>query len=213
MKKFFFKLLQQAMIYVSVIVLIYFKAYAKQDETFLTCLGKEETALLKLGAKFPNGPVAYLNQQLIQSLAYASSVKLKNQYLQQVCDSKKRSSSLTMLYLLLIHKSDIFIIPQSEDKKDILAKSNISSLVDDAPYLFFQYLSQLQGVMPHATCLPDNISEIAYFHERFKHLEEDLGPKKLANETDKIMSIFNKLDNLDNIYIRCQKRASKKNSN
>ncbi len=170
----------------------------------MACLGQEE---LKIHRTKTVGPAYFLNQLFINELATIYGLTLKKNALEEVCQTKDFSPSVNLLKILLLRGKEAFDIPEGAKLGgvDALAASSLESFLERMPHVFFTYLSQLQALAPQAKCLSREIPEIAYFMERYKYLEDAVGPQKLIQERTKVLSIFAKLKRFDAILKKCQK--------
>lgn len=179
-----------------------------QVNPLMACLGQEE---LRIHRTKTFGPVYFLNQLFISELATIYGLTLKTDVLDEVCQSKDFSPSVKLLKVLLLQGRSAFDIPTDANLGGVkaLAASSLTSFLDRIPHVFFTYLSKLQALTPKAKCLEQKISEIAYFMERFKYLEDAVGTRKLIEEGEekKVISIFKKLQRFDLILKQCKKRS------
>lgn len=186
------------------ICIISYLAPVQAEQTLLKCLGKEELVIHKTKM---SGPVYRLNQYFINEMSRASELKLRPQSLQKICKGR-HSPSVELLFLLLLEGQNIFRFSQWKEDDPTVAlmqqKSAISSIFDELPHIFFNYLSSLQAIAPKAKCLEREIPEIAYFIERIKYLEVEVAQTQLLREKDKIKRIFGRLQDLDDILRSCR---------
>ncbi|MCF8059503.1 MAG: hypothetical protein K9K67_09415, partial [Bacteriovoracaceae bacterium] len=165
--------------------------------------GQEE---LKIHRSKSTGPAYYLNQVFINELATIYGLTLKPKVLADVCQKGLFSPSVNLLRILLLDGRDAFEIPKEANLGGAagLATSSLESFIEEAPHLFFNYLSKLQAMAPNAPCLEKEIPEIAYFMERYKWLEDMVGTRKLITDKEKINAIFRKLLRFDDIIKNCK---------
>ncbi len=171
----------------------------------LQCLGQEE---LELHKSKNTGPVYELNQKLVNQIATIPNLVVSDKNIQTICHHKEYGPSLSLIRLMLIEGGDIFDI-----KKDAighgLAIGQLASFVEQAPHIMFNYLSQIQALMPSAHCLTDELPEVQFFYDRYKYLEGDLNGKQLMKDTKRLDKIFKGLNRIDLIIKRCNDRAAK----
>ena len=75
----------------------------------------------------------------------------------------------------------------------------------------FDYLNEVQGLMPTAYCLTTHIPEVQFFYDRYKYLEEDLSGFQLIEDKNRLDQIFKKMKRVDIIMDQCKKKKSKAN--
>jgi hypothetical protein len=169
----------------------------------LVCLAQEELALHK---SKNHGPVYNLNQTLVNQIAMIPKLIVSQENINRICHNKKYGPSLSLLRLILINDGNIFTI-----KKDSaghgLAVGQLGSFIESAPHIMFDYLNEIQALMPYAQCLKDEIPEVQYFYDRYKYLEEDLSGNQLIQNKDKLNAIFKKLNQLEEVIDNCRKKA------
>ena len=71
----------------------------------------------------------------------------------------------------------------------------------------FNYLNEIQALMPYAYCLSNEVPEVQYFYDRYKYLEEDLNGGQLLKDKKKVKAIFKKIKNLDKVIENCKATA------
>lgn len=173
----------------------------------LKCLGKEELMLHKTKN---TGPVYYLNQTLVNHIATIPNLEVSAKNVRIVCHHPEFGPSLSLIRLILLDGGKIFNI-----KKDAvghgLAVGQLGSFIEQAPHIMFNYLSEIQALMPTATCLTEEIPEVQYFYDRYKYLEGDLSGNQLMSDKLKIDRLFRGLNHIDRMIKRCKARANKKN--
>lgn len=181
--------------------------------SILSCLGQEE---LKIHQAKTTGPVYYLNQYFINAMATNNKVQLKQDYLQKICADRDFSPSVNFLFYYLLEGREIFdlaTIHKSQDAKEAYELSALSSFANEIPHIFFNYLSQLQGLVQRPDCLSQQIPEVGFFLEQFRVLEEDLPPGQLMEDKVKIKKIFSKLKQFDRILEICNRSTEKEEKN
>lgn len=190
------------------ICLFCFQLFAKDRHLLLECLGQEELILHK---NHVTGPNYRLNQFLIEELAAASDIQLKENYVNLVCNEKDFSPSVALLRLLLIKGLEIYNLPSKKNVYErALQKGTIESLLDRIPHVFFQYIASLQALTDDPKCLNRHVKNLDYFILRFRYLEGDLDANVILAETKKVNEIFQSLKGLDEINDRCKKAKLKK---
>jgi len=184
-------------------------AFSQQvfSNELLKCLGKEEWFIHK---KKLSGPLYKLNQTFTNEVAGSNSLVVKKKYLKKICNPIDNSSSVTFLKLALLHGLDIYKSSSSEDEKlKALRKSNLQNFNDKIPLVFFDYLSQLQSLTDYPHCMKENIPELNYYLERYKHLQNEFSASKLMNDKSKIIAIFEKLNHFDKYLKKCNRQQKK----
>lgn len=171
----------------------------------MKCLGDEEK---KLYQNKDQGPLYYLNKELIGLFVLFSDVELKENYFNEVCSNKHQSTSHELLKLLLVKQEKIFITP-----KTVLnateAGNRESFFIDmeqQIPQIFIKYISMTQGKMKHPHCLEDEIPELKSFLNKVKYLEGTVSLELIISENNIIDKIFDKLRNLPEIALKCKAR-------
>ena len=172
------------------------------NSTILHCLGKEESIIHRAKS---DGPLYKLNQALINKLSSISSLNVKEEYLQKICNPQDFSPSVEFLRIGILYEMKAF---QTKGVSNF-QKGQLKSLLEDIPHLLFNYLSSLQALSPKAKCLKEKIPELAYFIERYRYLETDYPAKRLLEEKGKVQKLFNGLKRLDKIMAACKKEAKK----
>ncbi len=169
----------------------------------LTCLGKEE---LQLHKSKNTGPVYNLNQTLVNQIATIPNLVISAENTREVCQNKDFGPSLALLRLILLEGGSLFTI-----KKNVvghgLAVGQLGTFIESAPHIMFNYLNEVQALMPYAYCLTNEVPEVQYFYDRYKYLEEDLNSPQLLKDKSKVNGIFKKIKNLDKIIKSCKKTA------
>ena len=193
-------LIRQYLTYLLAVIMV--PVYAGQSP-LLKCLGEEEN---KIHKHKENGPVYRLNQILINELIEGLSVEVKDPFMQEICGEGVSSPSIQLIKLLLLDGELIFEKGHSENI--INQGAGAKSLLDQAPRFFFSYLADLQSTTPKSGCLEENIPEVKFFLERFKHLEAEISRSQLLDDKDKLESIFLKLQDFDGIVGRCLKKST-----
>lgn len=180
-----------------------------QNDTnkLLYCLGQEE---LRIHAANDTGPLYLLNQRMIGEFTQIKNRNLKDVYQSEVCKSK--STSLSLLQLLLKHKDEIFLPINLESHEKELQDQNIKTLIDHAPGIFLDHLSQIQGTMPTANCLEKHIPEIVKIRDDFKYLQTILTSFQILESEDRYNIIIDKLQDLENFKRLCEKELTKTKS-
>jgi hypothetical protein len=175
-----------------------------QANELLKCLGKEE---LKIHQKKSTGPIYQLNQTFTNAVAAASEIDIKKKYLDKICKSKQNSTSVSFIKVALLEGIKIYKSNNLVDEKlKAMQLYNIENFNNKIPLVFFKYLSQLQALTTYPHCFNENIPEIPYYLERYKYLQDEYEATRLMNDKAKIKSIFAKLNKLDSILKKCNKK-------
>lgn len=178
----------------------------------LKCIGKEE---MKLHKERTFGAIYTLNQVFINELIKNNDIRLKNQYVDKVCDSSKLAVSVNLLKYIMLKGKEIFDLTDDGDSvgddqtSPMLKLSTIESLKSQIPYLFFQFLSSMDAETAFAGCLALKIPEIKEFLGRYEHLSEDFFRADLEANKTRVALIFKKLENFEQIKKDCQKIHAK----
>ena len=178
------------------------KAFCAPSE-ILVCLGDEE---LKLHKSKNMGPIYNLNQTLVNQIATIPNLVVSRKNTLEICHNKDFGPSLSLLRLILLKGGSIFNI-----KKNVaghgLAVGQLGTFVESAPHIMFNYLNEIQALMPYAYCLSNEVPEVQYFYDRYKYLEEDLNGGQLLKDKKKVKAIFKKIKNLDKVIENCKATA------
>ena len=192
-------------------------ANAQQNETLLTCLGKEEW---KYHQSQMSGPYYNLNQSLLNHLSSIQDVTLKIDIFKYVCEEKSSSPSLRLLSAILSQGTKIFNLQSRAGETQSFSEmrhSSIKALEAEAPHLFFSFLAQLQTLVPYPHCFKTKMPELDALMTNFLYLEEDVDVSILLKDKEKISRIFNRLESFSEIKKECAKIQeeldSKKNFN
>ncbi len=171
----------------------------------LQCLGQEELMLHKTKN---TGPVYNLNQTLVNQIATIPNLVVSDRDIKIICENKDYGPSLSLIRLMLLEGRSIFSI-----KKDAvghgLAIGQLGTFVEQSPHIMFNYLNEVQALMPTAHCLTDEIPEVQFFYDRYMFLEEDLNGRQLLKDKKRLNAIFKKINHLDRIIKNCKARAAK----
>ncbi len=187
-----------------------FFCHARQKTLFI-CLGEEESALHKAKS---TGAAYQLNQKLIAKLTATNNIQVKPEFLKQICQSQDFSPSVKFLQIVLLNGVKVFQIPKGGNAYiRNYQKNSVNAFVSEVPHIFFAYLLNLQALTPRALCLEEAIPELSYFFERYKYLETDYTAEHLIDDKSKLTRVFQKLKNLDQIVLNCQKRKNSKTRN
>ena len=152
------------------------------------------------------GPIYKLNQTLVNKLIVANDLHVKDLYLNQICESKIYSPSLKLLHFLLTDGVKIFNKGKSDDPQDpfVFQLQVGRELAQEAPDIFFRFLSSLQSVTPLAKCLETEIPELQEFYDRAKYLRGDVSEEQVFKEENLINRLFGKLANFNHYFNRCE---------
>ncbi len=164
----------------------------------MVCLGNEEE---RLHLSKTMGPIYKLNQLFINEFASANDVRLRPDYVFEVCEGRRFAPSVGLLRLLMLKGRDIFMM----EGLDLHQKAMAEELSERAAYIFFNYLAGLQGITAHPQCLGKKIPETKDFAERFQYLEGDQSTRWILKDTNKIERIFQRLSSFDQIMKECEK--------
>ncbi|MBC97271.1 MAG: hypothetical protein CME63_05945 [Halobacteriovoraceae bacterium] len=188
-------------------LLLSFSALHAAPSPILICLGQEELQLHKTKNK---GPVYNLNQTLINKLATIPNIIVSKKHTEMICNNKDYGPSISLLRLILLEGKSLFKI-----KKNVaghgLAVGQLGNFIESAPHIMFDYLNEVQGLMPTAYCLTTHIPEVQFFYDRYKYLEEDLSGFQLIEDKNRLDQIFKKMKRVDIIMDQCKKKKSKAN--
>lgn len=188
------------------VALLYGTQIYAAPNLLLQCLAKEESRL----HKGKNQGVLYrLNQEFINELASSNDIALKKNFIDEICQSKTHSPSVSLLRLLLLKESDLYDLSLSEVDPSMrpFKMGYINEFQKQIPRLFIGYLSGLQAEMATPDCLIKAIPELAVFNERLKYLEEELSTHDVISDKKRIEKIFSKLEKRNEIEKACQKKA------
>ncbi|WP_127717352.1 hypothetical protein [Halobacteriovorax sp. HLS] len=168
----------------------------------LFCLGQEEQ---KLHVNKRTGPQYFLNQYFINEAASTGIFKLKNSYYEEICERREFPPSVGLMKNILINEKKIFEkVKMGSAHLEALYDSGLDTLVENAPHIFFQFLSIVQSHTRYAHCFKENIPELHSLMNSYQYLEEDTEPGQLIQNKKSIRIIFDKLKHLDAIYERCE---------
>ena len=185
--------------------LLFSKLALAVPSPILACLAQEE---LNLHKSKNTGPVYNLNQTLVNQIATIPNLKLSRENLDLVCSNKLYGPSLSLLRLIILEGKKIFSIKKGSAGHG-LAMGQLGTFVETSPHIMFDYLNEIQALMPYAHCLTDEIPEVKYFYDRYKYLEQDLNGYQLIQDKNKIDRIFIGLSKMDQILKSCKARAKK----
>ena len=179
-------------------MIVFFADIEATIDPFIKCLGEEELLIHK---SRETGPAYNLNQWIISEVA-GQGIRVKEEYLPDICSDKDFSPSVSFLRLLLLKNKEIFVHKNTPI---------LDSLIHRLPYLFFGYLAQLQALTPKANCLADNSADIAYFFMRIRYLQNELSVQELLGEKERIFKVFEDIKRFDKIIESCkaQKKINK----
>ena len=202
-----------AMQYILLICLLLFSsaellARTKKNKLIL-CLAKEEEVIHQGKS---TGPIYKLNQTLVNKLIIASDLHVKDFYVDKICESKIYSPSLKLLHFLLTEGISIFNKGTSNDPQDpfVFQLQVGKELAQEAPDIFFRFLSGLQSVTPLPKCLETEIPELQEFYDRAKYLRGDVSEDQVFKEENLINRLFAKLANFNHYFKRCEILKSEK---
>lgn len=192
-----------------IVAILYGTQIYAAPNLLLQCLAKEESLL----HKEKNQSALYrLNQEFINELASSNDIALKKNFIDEICQSKKHSPSVSLLRLLLLKESDIYDLSLSEIEPAMrpFKMGYINEFQKQIPRLFVQYISGLQAEMATPDCLSTAIAELQTFNERLKYLEEEMATHEMIKDKNRIDLIFTKLQNIKSIQKNCEKIAGQK---
>lgn len=192
-----------------IVAILYGTQIYAAPNLLLQCLAKEESLLHK---EKNQGALYRLNQEFINELASSNDIALKKNFIDEICQSKKHSPSVSLLRLLLLKESDIYDLSLSEIEPAMrpFKMGYINEFQKQIPRLFVQYISGLQAEMATPDCLSTAIAELQTFNERLKYLEEEMGTHEMIKDKNRIDLIFTKLQNIKSIQKNCEKIATQK---
>ncbi len=183
---------------------VFFSSHNALASGVLKCLGAEELMLHKQKS---TGPVYKLNQEFINEFSSWGRINIDQKKLLDICESKSFPPSVNLLRHFLLDRKNIFTLEKSnQENKALLAlqRSLINSFIAKVPKFLFQYLSNLQSLTNDPKCLSQQVPEIAFYMNKFKYLEEEIGGENLINDKDKIKEIFKKIRRFDKIIKECE---------
>ena len=143
----------------------------------------------------------------MNKLIVANGLHVKEFYVDKICESKIYSPSLKLLHFLLIEGDGIFNQGKGKDPKDpfVFQLQVGKELAQEAPDMFFRFLSNLQAVTPVAKCLETEIPELQEFYDRAKYLRGDISEKQVFQEGNLINRLFGKLANFNRYFEKCER--------
>jgi len=166
-------------------------------------MGKEEEGIHK---RKNAGAVYKLNQTLISEIIADDSIKIKSEYIEEICHNPNNlHPSVYLLQLLLTKKEDIFIFSKKIDAKNILSKISVENITNNAKGIFLEYLGFLQSSAPTSDCLTKNIPYLSEIIINYRYLEEDVPSDYVMIDPNKVNSIFQKFSNIESIFQKCLK--------
>ena len=169
--------------------------------TILKCLGAEEA---KIHKQKISGPIYKLNQWFINQFARIANTNIKQTYLKKICVENNNFISLDLLELILIEGKNIFPNKISSSTYTI-TNLELESILDKAPHLFFNFITDIQSLAPTSNCMEKHIPEIKYFSERFLYLEEEIDTKNVLKNKTMLKNAFKKLKKSDAILKKCER--------
>lgn len=172
----------------------------------LKCLAQEE---LQLHKSKNTGPVYNLNQTLINQIATIPDLIVSDDKIEVICHHKDFGPSLSLIRLMLLEGRKIFSI-KKEAVGHGLAIGQLGTFVEQSPHIMFNYLSEVQALMPTAHCLTDEVPAVQFFYDRYKYLESDLKGEQLIKDKERLNDIFINLNHLDKIIKRCKAKKEAK---
>jgi hypothetical protein len=140
-------------------------------------------------------------------MAGANELELVTGVEEKICRHPKHPPSVSLLKELLINGLTIFKIPVDRSGGHAQAMNMLWTLEAELPLTFFNYLSSLQSYAKDPKCMEKFIPDLAYFMERTKYLESDIDTKELLKPREKLVNIFEKIENIKEVYKRCQTSA------
>lgn len=167
----------------------------------IKCLGLEE---LHLHKNKHTGPDYKLNQKLINLIAEANDIKVKQSDLKEICHHKSFTPSVSLLKSLTLKGGKIFKLNKENFSQFLRQRSVVMKIEDEIPRIFFKYLSNIQSFMSKPNCLEKEVPNIKYFLQRVKYLESTFTAKEILKEKDRVDQIFTKLQNMDALIKKCQ---------
>lgn len=178
--------------------------YLVNAKSLLECLGKEELRIHKAKS---DGPAYRLNQLFVNELSGFSKIALRKEYVPRVCESSTFSPSVSFLREVLLSGTKIFDLSKSSSNTNIYSYklARIKSFKERVPLIFFNYLSSLGALAPHAFCLSNHVPNLSYFMDQYKYLEAEYTADRLMNDKGKLEELFNALEHLDGIIKTCKK--------
>ncbi len=171
----------------------------------MQCLANEEYIIHKDASK---QYLYRLNQMLVNEFASASSIDLRPEKLNQICQG---AASENLLKALLLEGKNIFIIKTSLlENERYMIKTSIETLLDRTTKIFFQYLLVLENNVGVPNCLRNAIPEIGHFSSQFQDLQVQISRDRLLAEKEKIVRLFAGIKKIESIKKRCKSKSSPK---
>lgn len=163
-------------------------------QKLIHCLGQEE---LEFHKTKEGGPVYELNRQLISEFASFRKLKLKPKHLKQICQ-KFGNPSLRLIEKILIERRGLFETSSISPYDELLLKQ----LFQNAPRIFFSYVSTLQSETKTYDCLEKSIPELKKLSEQYLYLENEIAINRIFKRKP-LSKIFNKLKDFETIKHSC----------
>ncbi|MFW5888070.1 MAG: hypothetical protein ACOCUH_04660 [Bacteriovoracia bacterium] len=195
------------------LLIIYFTvnavAWSQSNKTdvkeLILCLADEEEYYHE---KNLAGPLYELNQLLINRLATFSSLKnifINKKYLKSICSPDTFSPSEKLFRHLILERDKLFIVKAESPEEKIILDSLIKELIDEAPDIFFNYLTFIQKSMPTSDCLTKNVPTLAKLQERMQYLTPQIGKNKAFYGGKLVQKVLKSLYPLEVLYLKCIK--------
>lgn len=176
-------------------------------ETMIQCLGREENLLHH--HRF-NGPLYSLNQKLLNALIVASDLKFKESYIKKICHSSEFSPSVNLLRHLLIEGKEIYQVDEKMPGLQAQKYQVIELFLSEIPPLFFQYLADLQYLLPTPDCLQKQLPFLTKFLFEYQYGERETEWSEQLMEKKRLDKIFQSLRKFDNLIKVCQQQVTPK---
>jgi hypothetical protein len=176
------------------------------------CLALEEQ---KIHQKKQTGPHYFLNQQIFNHWVSIAHLKIRPEFVREICHHPYFSPSLALTYMVLRYQQELFSYSsEAVEKAQQLALTK--EMVEKIAEVWPQYLATLQSTLPYPKknnkiwketwpCLEELVPEIKTYLDKFLYLEEELGTQKLLSDKKDFQKIFEKLKSLDTLNQRCKK--------
>lgn len=180
-------------------------SFAVRDERqLLKCLGEEEK---KFHMTKNTGPLYDLNQRLISEMIQIPHADLTDESYNIICKNSF-SPAWKLLELSITKGKELFAVKNTNAIQKQITDGTIEDYIEGTREIFLNFMSQIQALAPSATCLQEEIPEIANFFNDIKYLQEDVDMKVIFQKRD--AKIFLRLKDYPRAFERCQERIKKK---
>jgi hypothetical protein len=181
-------------------------SYASKN-LLLHCLAKEEERLHK---NKDQSALYRLNQNFLNELSSNNDIAIKKNFIDEICSNKSLSPSIEFLRILLIYEQDIYDLSLSKVDNSMrpYKMGYIYEFQKQVPHLLFSYISGIEAETPEPNCFRTAISELGYFSDKIKYLEDEIEMHKILSDKPKLHAIFKKLKDFKKIKKACDKKYS-----